>query len=179
MRKKTHGTLIAVIIAFALVFGLAGCLGGCAKSTVWEYAMFHTGEGITILSLKDNSILTEENVLTLPIEVDGKKVMDFGRARIWQYPQYFNPGTQVEKIIVPDGVPIGEYFWGENIPLVVEFLSEYPTNIRIHVKQGDVFRTLIVPDGTREAYRSCVRGIGYYVSIVEKSDFLSQNNNEK
>ncbi|MCL2062323.1 MAG: hypothetical protein FWH03_06855 [Firmicutes bacterium] len=174
--QKLHGTLIAAIMS-ALVFGLAGCFGGCIepKNTVWEYVNHHSGEGITILSLKDNSILTEGNVLTLPIEVDGKKVMDFGRLA-WTQRTYFNPGTQVEKIIVPDGVPIGEYFWGENIPLVVEFLSENPSHrIPGGVEFDDKIRTLVVPDGASRAYGESLYGPFYRMRIIEKSTYLSQS----
>jgi len=176
---------LALILAMAFVLLIMPVFGGCnlfgsdngERCTVWEYRFNTNRDGVRIISLLDNSILTEDNILHIPTSINGYRIAGFGWHPPQRLPVYFNPGTQVEKIVIPEGMFVSGFFWGQNVPSPVEFLSSDPSTIQFRTSfDGGSWRIrrVIVPDGTYEQFSEAV-GSGPFI-VVEKSDFLEQQN---
>jgi len=176
------------IFVIAIVFLLLVVLIGCSRNAnirvegeTWAYDKLNRGrDGIALLRLNCDSVLTEEGVLYIPTEVDGYTVAKLtgsvGRGNWWHsgITHHFNARNS-SKIVIPEGVAVDRLFWGDNIPLYIEFLAKMPDERSILFGVWRDFK-LIVPDGSREIYIKRLYQersdfpLGFIV--IERSDFL-------
>ena len=172
MKIKIKGLLFVLcLLTLSIILGACNAFLYCGNNrcTAWSYISHYSDRnGVSILALRDYSILTEDNVLHIPTHINGRPVLGFGNSLLWADTVYFNPGTQTEKIVMPDGVRTEGNFWSELMPLVVEFLATDPTVLSFTTVRDDAVRTIIVPDGTLSLYRERL-GISRGFRLVERS----------
>jgi len=152
---------------------------------VWSY--YRLGrqgrDGIALVSLNCESILTEDGVLNIPNEYSGYQVVLLsgirGSAGIgWGIRSIPFEARTAKRVVIPEGVAINDFFWSAAmIQRRIEFLAEIPD------ERNAWFNThamIIVPDGASYAYtRFFVEVLGVPLEhfqdrfrFIERSEYL-------
>ena len=191
MIKKTKFSkkIVIVILFILLLIGVTGCSSDSGEirveSSGWIYIKHNRGrDGISLVNLRDDSLLTEEGVLYIPTEVDGHIVVSVtgtsSRSTIW-----FGGGSSpfwaptATKIVIPEGVAAERLFWGRTMPWHVEFQAEIPDERNDFWGVGRPY-VIIIPDGSLDLYWIQFIESRPWITdndtLIERSDWLAQNN---
>lgn len=180
--KKTIKIILLILAAAFVAFTATGCFrfGGheaeYVEGDIWNYYINEDGT-ISIVGINENA-LPEDGVLYIPNEVDGRKVYSVG----YKSKEFSVPFMQ--RIIIAEGVLIGNSFWRSELSRITEFES---TTAQLTFLEAQYFprpenqrtRNIIVPDGCRDIYLARMKEQKEWLPskylIMEKSESLNSD----
>ena len=148
------------------------------RSAVWRYYELGHNE-VRLASVLDLSAVTDEyGVLTIPSQINGRRVVSLGSNAITDYRQmsnriFYRGGRTIERIIIPEGIYVQQTFWaGLLLTDFVEFLADSPNFERLGSAFDTQRMTLIVPYGRATAYRT-ILGNPTGLTIIEQEEVVN------
>ncbi|MCL2370564.1 MAG: hypothetical protein FWC80_04995 [Firmicutes bacterium] len=145
------------------------------RSAVWRYYELGHNE-VRLASVLDlSAVIDEYGVLTIPSQINGRRVVRLGSNAITDYRQmsnriFYRGGRTIERIIIPEGIYVQQTFWaGLLLTDFVEFLADSPNFERLGSAFDIQRMTLIVPYGRATAYRTML-GNPFGLTIIEQEE---------